>query len=135
MGITERLKVLLVDDEKAYAQVLSKRLAARDFEMSTVFSGAAALEKIEVERFDVIVLDVLMPGMNGIETFKQIRKLDPAAHVIMLTAHAQLDAAMESITSGAYDYLVKPVLAEELAEKIKLAFQHKAANRITGSVE
>lgn len=125
MQKTEKLKVLLVDDEEAYAQVLSKRLTARDFEVSIVFSGEAALERIDQEQFDVVVLDVLMPGMTGIEAFKHIKKLDPEAHVIMLTAHAQLDAAMERMASGAYDYLIKPVLAEELAEKIKLAYNHK----------
>jgi DNA-binding NtrC family response regulator len=84
---------------------------------------------LKTQNFDVILLDVLMPGQNGIDTLKEIMKSDPLSHIIMLTGHARMDTAMEGMKLGAYDYLIKPADIEALVEKIKLAHDHKTTQK------
>jgi DNA-binding NtrC family response regulator len=123
------IRVLLVDDEQSFVEILSKRLELRDFEVTAGFSGEAAVRLLEEQDFDVILLDVLMPGKGGIDTLKEIMENDPFSHIIMLTGHARVDTAIEGMKLGAYDYLIKPVEIEALVEKIKLANDHKAAQK------
>lgn len=121
-----KIKVLLVDDEKAFIKALAERLEVRDFNTETALDGYEAISKIKEENFDVVVLDVLMPGMNGIETLKEIKNLRPLVKVIMLTGHATVETAIEGMKAGAYDYLMKPTDTNELVDKITKAYKLKA---------
>jgi DNA-binding NtrC family response regulator len=123
------IRVLLIDDEQSFAEVLSERLELRNFEVTSVLSGEAAVQLLKERDFDVILLDVLMPGKGGIDTLKEIMKIDPLSHIIMLTGHARVDTAIEGMELGAYDYLIKPTEMEALVEKIKLAHDHKATQK------
>jgi DNA-binding NtrC family response regulator len=121
------IKVLVVDDEEDFARILAKRLEFRDFEVACVSSGDAAVDLIRKQDFDVVLLDVLMPGQSGLDTLKQITAVNPLIHIIMLTGHARVDTAIQGMELGAYDYLIKPTDIEELTEKIMLAHSHKAS--------
>ena len=125
--VPEKIKVLIVDDEVDFADILAKRLEVREFEVTTIFNGDDALRLIQAQDFDVVLLDVLMPGKSGIDTLKEIKKIRPLVHIIMLTGHARVDTAIEGMELGAYDYLIKPTETEDLAEKIRLAHSHKTS--------
>ena len=121
-----KIRVLLVDDEPDFVESLSQSLQIRDFDVKTSLSGDEALDLIQKQDFDVIVLDVLMPGKDGIETLKEIKTIKPLLHVIMLTGHATVETGIEGMKLGAYDYLIKPVETDELADKIAKAYNLKA---------
>lgn len=121
-----KIKVLLVDDEKEFIETLAERLAVRGFIVQTAFGGDEALSKIKEEDFDVVVLDVLMPGKNGIETLREIKSLKPLVNVIMLTGHATVETAIDGMKAGAFDYLMKPTDTNDLVGKITKAFNIKA---------
>lgn len=121
-----KIRVLLVDDEEQFVQTLAERLEMRDYDVTTSFSGEDALERVKGYNFDVIVLDVLMPGVDGVETLGEIKKIKPLTEVIMLTGHATVETAIEGMKLGAYDYLMKPCETEELVTKINKAHERKA---------
>jgi DNA-binding NtrC family response regulator len=125
--MTTTPKVLVVDDEERFRLTLAKLLTVRGLEVTTLGSGQEALEALRQGRFDVIVLDVRMPGMNGIETLAEIKKINPLIEVIILTGHASVDAAVDIMKLGGYDYLLKPCSLEELTDKIDAAFERKLA--------
>ncbi len=118
-------KLLLVDDEEMYLEYLSKRLINRGYKVIKCLSGEQALEKIEESDFDVVVLDVLLPGIDGIETLREINKMAPLVEVIMLTGHASLESGIEGMKLGAFDYLRKPCETQELVSKINQAYDKK----------
>ena len=118
-----KVSVLLVDDEKDFVESLAERLQIRDFNVTTALSGDEALKLVEDSDFDVIVLDVQMPGKSGVETLKEIKNLEQLSQVIMLTGHATVKTAIEGMKSGAYDYLMKPTDTDELIEMINKAYQ------------
>lgn len=122
-----KTRVLIVDDEEEFADLLARRLEIRDIFVTIALDGEAALRFIQEQDFDVVLLDVLMPGQGGIATLKKIKRMQPLIEVIMLTGHASVGTAIEGIELGAYDYLVKPMHIDELVEKIALAGYHKAA--------
>jgi len=118
--------VMLVDDEEAFVQTMTKRLAKRDLNVITALSGKEALETLSKNRnLDVVILDVKMPGMDGIETLKEIRKAYPLTEVIMLTAHATVESAIEGMKLGAFDYLMKPCDIDLLMSKVQEASKKK----------
>ncbi len=119
------IRVLLVDDETQYMETLMKRLKKRRIDIRGVDRGEKALETLSRHEVDVVVLDVKMPGMDGIEVLKRIKSQYPLIEVIMLTGHASMDVAMQGMQLGAFDYLVKPTDADELLYKIQDAIQHK----------
>lgn len=121
-----KIKVLLVDDEKEFIRALAERLEVRDFNAETALDGYEAISKIKEQDFDVVVLDVLMPGINGIETLKEIKSIRPLINVIMLTGHATVETAIEGMKAGAYDYLMKPTETNDLVDKITKAYKIKA---------
>ncbi len=121
-----KIKVLLVDDEKEFIETLAQRLEVRGFEVKTAFSGDECLDLILKHEFDVIVLDVLMPGKDGIETLREIKSLKPLLYVIMLTGHATVETGIEGMKLGAYDYLIKPTETADLVDKITKAHHLKA---------
>lgn len=120
-------KLLLVDDEERFRTTLAKRLTEKGLDVSAAGSGMEALEEIKKDPFDVIVLDIKMPGMDGIETLSEIKKTRPLVEVILLTGHGTIDTAIEGMRLGAYDYLMKPCEIEQLMEKIDGAHQVKLA--------
>jgi len=123
-------RVLIVDDEERLARSIAKLLTARSMDALAVFSGRQALETIKSgQDFDVVVLDVKMPGMDGIDTLVEIKKLAPATEVIMLTGHASLDSGTQAMRRGAFDYLLKPCDIENLLEKIKEAHEVESIKR------
>ena len=123
-----KIRVLLVDDEKDFIEMLAQRLETRGFEVTTASSGEAALGALKEGEFDVVVLDVLMPGKDGIETLKEIKEIRPLLHVIMLTGNATVETAIEGMKQGAYDYLMKPTDMKDLVEKITNAYELKSAH-------
>jgi len=118
-------RVLLVDDEEKFLEVLSQRLGARGIEAVTAASGEEALIKIKDKNFDAIVLDVMMPGIGGIETLKRIRKENPELQIIMLTGRGSVDTAVEAMKEGAIDFLEKPADLNKLLGKISEAKEKK----------
>ena len=117
--------VLLVDDEEKFLDVLSKRLGTRGIDADTATSGEEALIKIRDKNVDVIILDVMMPGIGGIETLKRIRKENPEVQIIMLSGQGTIDKAINAMKEGAIDFLEKPADIEKLLEKIENARQKK----------
>ncbi|MGO9568638.1 MAG: response regulator [Desulfomonilaceae bacterium] len=115
---TARLRLLLVDDEEAYVNVLSKRLARRNFEVTKALSGTQAIQALRKDEFDVAVVDLKMQDMDGIELLKIFKKMVPQMAVIMLTGHGSEQAALEGTQFGAFDYLTKPCEFKDLVEKI-----------------
>jgi len=118
-------RILLVDDEERFRVTLGKMLAAQGLEVLSLASGAAALEEINRQAYDVVLLDIRMPEMDGIETLAAIKKDHPDVEVIILTGHASMEAALEIIKLGGYDYLLKPCPLEELLLKIDAAYEKK----------
>jgi DNA-binding NtrC family response regulator len=121
----KQIKLLIVDDEIAYVNVLSNRLAKRNFLVTSAFSGAEAIQAFRNQDFDVAVVDLKMEDMDGIEVLKILKKMDPHLSVIMLTGHGSAEAAKEGISLGAFDYLTKPCELEELMAKIRDAFRQE----------
>lgn len=121
-----KTRVLLVDDEKEFVETLSERLSLRNYDVTTSLSGDDAVEKVKNHLFDVIILDVLMPGMSGIETLREIKKIKPLIEVIMLTGNATVETAIEGLKLGALDFLLKPCETEDLVAKINKAYDKKA---------
>lgn len=121
--------VLLVDDELEFLATLVKRLTKRGLNISTAKNGEDALKIIGGKVIDVVVLDVRMPGIDGIQTLRKIKKKDPLMEVIMLTGHARLEVAIEGMELGAFDYLMKPADIDELFYKLQDAFKKKTIQR------
>ena len=121
-----KIKVLLVDDEKEFVDALAERLEIRDFEILKAFDGDEALGKIADTDVDVVILDVQMPGKDGLATLREIKKAKPMVEVIMLTGHATVPSAIEGLQTGAYDFLMKPTETKDLVSKIALAYKRKA---------
>jgi DNA-binding NtrC family response regulator len=119
-------RILIVDDEERFRVTLAKRLAERQFDVVAVGSGMEAIEEIKNKLYDVVLLDVKMPGLDGIETLAEIKKINPGIEVIMLTGHASVDSAVDGMRLGAYDYLMKPCEMELLLKKINGAYEIKA---------
>jgi DNA-binding NtrC family response regulator len=118
--------VLLVDDEAPFVETMTKRLEKRELKVNAALSGKEALEMLDKHRnMDVVILDVKMPEMDGIETLRQIKKAYPLTEVIMLTGHATVETAIEGMKLGAYDYLMKPCDIEQLMEKVQEATKKK----------
>jgi DNA-binding NtrC family response regulator len=118
-------KILLVDDEIVFTQNMSKLLTSRGYRVTSVNSGDNAIKALEKENFDVVVLDLKMPGMDGITTLKEIKKLELFTETLILTGHGSIDTALEAIKMGAYDYLTKPCEIDELVAKIEGAWGRK----------
>jgi DNA-binding NtrC family response regulator len=124
----EEFSVLLVDDEEDFLRTIIKRLAKRGLRAQGASRGEQALAMLAEEPRDVVVLDVKMPGMDGLEVLKLIKKQWPTTEVIMLTGHASIDAAMEGMGCGAFDYLMKPADLEDLLYKLEDAYRKKTLN-------
>jgi DNA-binding NtrC family response regulator len=118
-------KVLIVDDEADFLDTLIKRLRRRRIDVRAAESAGEALTILESEPMDVVVLDVRMPQMDGIRLLERIKARYPGIEVIMLTGHASLEAAVEGMGLGAFDYLMKPVDIDELIYKLQDAYRKR----------
>ncbi len=118
---SSRIRLLLVDDEVSFVNVLSKRITRRGIDVTSAYSGSEAIQIFRRQEFDVVVLDLKMEDMDGIEVLKIFKKMDPEITVIMLTGHGSEKSAREGIKFGAFDYLTKPYEFEDLIQKIKEA--------------
>ena len=113
------IRALVVDDEKEYVNALVERLTVRGIDVTGVSSGEEALTLLASHPVDMVVLDVMMPGLGGLDTLTQINERHPNVAVIMLSGHADVSTAIKGMELGAYDYLVKPVAFDELLYKIE----------------
>lgn len=120
-----RAKVLVVDDEQKFMENMLRMLETDDYEVKGCLSGEEALEMLEKEEFDVVLLDMMMPGLYGTETLRRIAANYPHTEVILVTGHANVDDAIETLSLGAFDYLLKPCSHNLITEKITLAMENK----------
>ncbi len=118
-------KLLLVDDEERFRETLAKRLRETGYEVSDAGSGMEALDMLAGQKFDIVIMDIQMPGLSGIETLSEIRAKHIGVEVIMLTGHGDVSSAVEGMRLGAYDYLMKPYEYEYLVVKIQEAYKIK----------
>lgn len=118
-----RLKVLLVDDEQEFVSTLAERLEFRDIETLVAIDGDQALQMIEEHKPPLVVLDVLMPGIGGLDVLKRIKRRHPQIQVILLTGHGSTKDGIKGMRQGAFDYLMKPVNIEELIKRMNEALE------------
>ena len=118
-------KILLVDDEKEFLEVMSERMANRGMEVTTALSAKEAIEKVKSESFDAIVLDLLMPEMDGLEAIEALKKINPDLQIIFLTGNATVEKGIEAMKLGAMDLMEKPADLNSLTERIKKAKARK----------
>ena len=117
--------ILLVDDEEVFTSNMSKLLTSRGYRVTAVNNGGSAIRALQENAYDVVVLDLKMPGMDGITTLKEIQKLGLFTETLILTGHGSIDTALEALRLGAYDYLTKPCEVDDLVEKIEGAWKLK----------
>jgi DNA-binding NtrC family response regulator len=122
----QKFRVLVVDDETDFLETFVDRLQMRDVNVEGVESGEKALELLKKKLFDVVILDVKMPGMDGVSTLREIKKRWPLMEVIMLTGHASVESGIEGMKLGAYDYIMKPADIDDLMDKMQQAYEKKA---------
>jgi len=120
---TKKIKLLLVDDEKGFLDSLARRLGKRDFDIRTANEGKQAIELAKMEKFDVAILDMKMPGMDGLELLGILKKKHKFLEILILTGYGGIDSAVEATNLGAFAYLEKPVEFDNLLENIKNAFE------------
>jgi two-component system, NtrC family, response regulator AtoC len=123
--MTKRIRILVVDDEPAVRDALGDWLREDGYEVGTAASGYEAVDMVKERDWNIMLLDLKMPGMDGLEAMQQVKKISPEIEIIMVTAYATVDTAVEAMRVGAYDYLVKPVDPEELELQIKKIVSHQ----------
>lgn len=120
------LTVLLVDDEIDFVSSLSERLKLRKLDADIAINGEDAFKMMSQKRPDVVILDLKMPGLDGLEILKHIKLMDPSIQVILLTGHGSTREGIEGMKLGAFDFLMKPIDIEELVKKINTAANSKS---------
>jgi DNA-binding NtrC family response regulator len=120
-----KMRIMLVDDEERFLQTTQKMIAKKGYDALTATSGEECLKKLTEELVHVVILDVKMPGMDGVETLKHIKQRFPLVEVIMLTGHATAESAVEGLKLGATDYLTKPTNIEDLIVKAEEAYNKR----------
>ena len=118
---TQKIKILLIDDEEEFISTLAERLELRGFLCKTAGDGQTGIQMIVNETFDIAILDLMMPGLNGLNTLRQIKEVNTDLPVILLTGHGSTKDGMEGMRLGAFDFLIKPLDIYALIDKIKLA--------------
>ena len=121
----DQARVLVVDDERDFNETIVKRLRRRGFTAETALSGPDALSVLSRQEFDVAILDIMMPGMDGIEVLRKVKKRYPGMEVILLTGHASVESGVQGMSIGANAYMIKPVDFDELLAAIAQAFERK----------
>lgn len=125
----DKINILIVDDEEQFLDSMSKRLEVRDFNVIAVNRGEKAIEEARKKNMDIALVDLKMPGINGEETLKVLKKEHKSMEIVILTGHGSIDSAVECTKSGAYSYLQKPCKLEELMETLKNAYKKVVMNR------
>lgn len=120
------IDILIVDDERDFVEMLTLRLEDRGHRVRAAFDGDAGLAALTEAECDVVILDIRMPGMDGISVLKTIKSAHPVVEVILLTGHGTIDTAVDGLKSGAFDYVQKPARFEELLEKLEAARNRKS---------
>lgn len=120
-----KARVLIVDDEEEFINSLAERLSIRDYDVTTSANGRDAIEKVRGYNFDVVMLDVVMPGIDGLEVLREIKRIKPLTEVIMLTALPNVEIGVEAMKRGAMDYILKPCEMEVLISKIDRGYARK----------
>jgi DNA-binding NtrC family response regulator len=121
----KKARILIVDDEEAFANNIAKLIAKRGYDIKAVYNGLSALTALDEDDFDVIILDLKMPGLDGLATLKIIKGKKPNVEVIILTGHGSMESGIDGIELGAFDFIMKPVRFDDLYEKIRQAYQRK----------
>jgi len=124
-----KFRVLIVDDEPDFVETIVKRLKGKGLEAEGVLNGKDAIALLDKAEFDVCVLDVKMPGMDGIETLSEMKKKTPLMEVVMLTGHGSLESGIRGLQLGAYDYIMKPVPFDDLLKKIIQAYERSVLEK------
>jgi DNA-binding NtrC family response regulator len=119
----KKIKLLIVDDEEDFLSTIAERLGMRDFDITTASEGGLAVKAAKKGKFDVAILDVNMPGMDGMELLQNLKKKHKFLEIIMLTGYGAIDSAVEATKLGAYAYLEKPYDFENLLEVLKKAYE------------
>jgi len=127
--MSKKPNVLFTDDEKTFRNVMTKELTRMGYNVTGCGSGAEALEKMQERDFDVVILDMNMPMMNGIEAMKRVKEIEPTTEVIVLTGQGTIENAVQAIKLGAYDYLTKPCQLTELCVLLQKALEKRQLNR------
>jgi DNA-binding NtrC family response regulator len=122
-GMAEKIKLLIVDDEVKFLESISQRLEMRGFDVTKATNGERALDEARKSKFDVALLDLRMPGMNGVEVLSVLKKEHKYIEAIILTGHGSIDSAVECTKLGAFDYLPKPYELEKLLEVLQKAYE------------
>jgi Response regulator containing CheY-like receiver, AAA-type ATPase, and DNA-binding domains len=122
----DTIQVLVVDDEKIMQDSLFRILIKEGYEVKTASSGEEAVEKFDCESFDIVLLDIKMPGIGGIETLRRIKEMDPAITILIVTGYPSIDSAVRAIKLGAYDYITKPFTPDVLRVAINRALERKS---------
>jgi DNA-binding NtrC family response regulator len=117
--------IMIVDDEEDFVEMLGLRLKEIGENVVAAYSGGECMNALEIQDIDVVILDVKMPGMDGIEVLQAIKKLHPLVEVIMLTGHGTIEIALQGMKMGAFDFLFKPADFDELTDKVNQARQRK----------
>ena len=125
-----RKTILVVDDEKSQREILEMILSAAGYDVTTAASGEAAMKFAADRRFDLVLTDLKMTGMDGIELLQQLLGLDSSVMVIVLTAHGSIESAKEALRRGAFDYLQKPYDRDTLLETIRRALGRHSSLRV-----
>ena len=124
-----RIRLLLVDDDPDFKEVMLKHLSRRGIRLSVAECCLDALDELDTAPADVVIMDMHMPGENGIQCLRKVKERWPLTEVIILTGHASVQSGMEGMQSGAFDYCIKPIDVRELLEKVELAAQKALINR------
>jgi DNA-binding NtrC family response regulator len=124
--MNNRTSILIVDDEKIVRESLTKWFREDGFDVGAAEDAAAAIRQLQAQRWDIILLDIKMPGMDGMELQQRIKEIDPLATIIFITAHASVDTAVQALKSGAFDYVTKPVDPDYLSHLIRNAIKQRA---------
>ena len=115
------IKIILIDDEEEFISTLAERLELRDYLCKTAGDGHSGIQMVATQVFDIAILDLMMPGLNGLNTLRQIKEINPDLPVILLTGHGSTKDGMEGMRIGAFDFLIKPLDIYALIDKIQLA--------------
>ena len=125
----DKINLMIVDDEEDFLNAIRRSLEIRDFHVTTANRGEKALEIAKSNPVDIAIVDLKMPGMNGLETLEALKKAHPWMEIIILTGHGTIDSAVEATQSGAYSYLQKPCELDTLMQMLIKAYKKRVMNK------
>jgi len=132
--MTKKARILVVDDEEQISEIICAALSSDGYVLSRAFSGEQGVNAVRKEKFDLVIMDIQMPGMDGISALGEIKKIDPETEAIIITAYGSMSTAIQSMRKGAFDYLHKPFNIAELRTVVERALEKKKFNDITKAI-